>query len=190
MLVGNVLKPIYMGANRLGGNSLLEIVTFGKVAGINASNKSKEIEDFDILNSKQFNKDEETIQAIYSQVYSENFYLYKKIIGDNLFENLGLFRNENNMCTLLNELNKIKDKLPYMGIGDKSKEFNKNLVEFIEFKNILDISIITTISAIHRKESRGGHYRTDYPMIDKNLDKCSLVIKEEDKIKINFEEIK
>ena len=94
------------------------------------------------------------------------------------------------MCTLLNELNKIKDKLPYMGIGDKSKEFNKNLVEFIEFKNILDISIITTISAIHRKESRGGHYRTDYPMIDKNLDKCSLVIKEEDKIKINFEEIK
>ena len=171
-------------------NSLLEIVTFGKVAGINASNKSKEIEYFDILNLKQFSKDEETIQAIYSQVNSENFYLYKKIIGDNLFENLGLFRNENNMCTLLNELNKIKDKLPHMGIGDKSKEFNKNLVEFIEFKNILDISIITTISAIHRKESRGGHYRTDYPMIDKNLDKCSLVIKEEDKIKINFEEIK
>ena len=187
---GECAQAYIHGANRLGGNSLLEIVTFGKVAGINASNKSKEIEDFDILNSKQFNKDEETIQAIYSQINSENFYLYKKIIGDNLFENLGLFRNENNMCTLLNELNKIKDKLPYMGIGDKSKEFNKNLVEFIEFKNILDISIITTISAIHRKESRGGHYRTDYPMIDKNLDKCSLVIKEEDKIKINFEEIK
>ena len=77
-----------------------------------------------------------------------------------------------------------------MGIGDKSKEFNKNLVEFIEFKNILDISIITTISAIHRKESRGSHYRTDYPIIDKDLDKCSLVIKEDDEIKINFEEIK
>ena len=187
---GECAQAYIHGANRLGGNSLLEIVTFGKVAGINASNKSKEIEDFDILNSKQFNKDEETIQAIYSQVNSENFYLYKKIIGDNLFENLGLFRNENNMHTLLNELNRIKDKLPYMGIGDKSKEFNKNLVEFIEFKNILDISIITTISAIHRKESRGSHYRTDYPMIDKDLDKCSLVIKEDDEIKIKFEEIK
>jgi succinate dehydrogenase / fumarate reductase flavoprotein subunit len=187
---GECAQAYVHGANRLGGNSLLEIVTFGKVAGINASNKSNDIKDYEITNSEQFKEDIKTIQDIYSQINAENFYLYKKSIGINLFENLGLFRNENNMNKLLNELFEIKDLIPNMGIEDKSKEFNKNLVEFIEFKNILDIAIITTICAINRKESRGGHYRTDYPKIEKDYDKCSLAIKIDDEIKIDFEEIK
>ena len=187
---GECAQAYIHGANRLGGNSLLEIVTFGKVAGINASNKSKEIEDFKISNSKQLTEDKKTIQDIYSQINTKNFYTYKKQIGDSLFENLGLFRDDYKMNKLLNELYEIKKLYSIMGIDDKAKEFNKNLVEFIEFENILDISIITTLCAINRKESRGGHYRTDYPKLDDKFDKCSLVIKSNDEIKIDFEGIK
>jgi succinate dehydrogenase/fumarate reductase flavoprotein subunit len=187
---GECAQAYIHGANRLGGNSLLEIVSFGKVAGINASTKSVEIEEFILSNSKQVTEDKKILQDIFSQINTENFYLYKKRIGDILFENLGLFRDENKMNKLLNELYEIRNLIPKMGISDKSRVFNKNLVEYIEFKNILDISIITTISAIQRKESRGGHYRTDYPKINENFDKCSIVIKSNDEIKIDFEEIK
>ncbi|MDY0051743.1 MAG: hypothetical protein RBR65_04295 [Aliarcobacter sp.] len=111
-------------------------------------------------------------------------------MGNNLFDKLGLFRDENKMKNLLEELYEIRDDLLNMGIGDKSKEYNKNLVEFIEFKNILNVSIITTLCAINRKESRGAHFRSDYPMIDENFQKCSIVIKTNDELKIDFEEIK
>ena len=77
-----------------------------------------------------------------------------------------------------------------MGITDKSIEYNKNLVEFIEFRNILDIAIITTLCAINRKESRGGHYRTDYPNTDDSYEKCSKVYKINKNSNIEFEDIK
>ena len=72
---------------------------------------------------------------------------------------------------------------------DKSKEFNRNLVEFIEFKNSLQVSKITTFCAINRKESRGSHYRSDYTNTDSSFDKCTLIVKDSDSIKISFEEI-
>ena len=93
------------------------------------------------------------------------------------------------MNELLLKINKLIGQSVFMGIGDKSKEFNKNLVEFIEFKNILQVSKIATLCAINRKESRGSHYRSDYPKIDNSLNKCSLITKDFDSIKISFEEV-
>ena len=187
---GECAQAYIHGANRLGGNSLLEIVTFGKVAGLNASIQSNKVNEFDISNSLQYKEDLIDKENVYSLPNIENFYKYKEILGDTLFENLGLFRNEDKMNLLLNELYEIKNKLPKMGITDKSIEYNKNLVEFIEFRNILDIAIITTLCAIKRKESRGGHYRTDYPNTDDRYEKCSKVYKINKNSNIEFEDIK
>ena len=63
-----------------------------------------------------------------------------------------------------------------MGIGDKSIKYNKNLIEFIEFRNMLKVSLLVTISAISRVESRGSHFRLDYPKQNKNYEKNSLII--------------
>lgn len=186
---GECAQAYIHGANRLGGNSLLEILTFGKVAGISASNKSKEINDFQIDGSQYLN-DLKEIENIYSLSNEENFYTYKNKVGKSLFTKLGLFRNETSMQELLKELYNIRNKLSIMGIKDKSKVFNKNLVEFIEFKNILDISIISTLCAINRKESRGGHYRTDYPLLDFNFEKPTIVSNINNEIKIDLEDIK
>ena len=147
------------------------------------------MDDFILSNNKQFEKDKGLIEDIYSLPNKISFYQKKDYLGHLLFEDLGLFRSESKMKNLLNKIDEITKDLPKMGIGDKSKEFNRNLVEFIEFKNSLEVSKIATLCAINRKESRGSHYRVDYPNIEKEFEKCSLILKNNDLIKISFEEL-
>ena len=188
---GECAQSFIHGANRLGGNSLLEIVTFGKIAGLNASNKAKEINHYNLpSNSNQLVNDKNLIDGIYSLPNRINFYHKKEYLGNILFENLGLFRIQSKMNDLLFELEKIKNELCNMGIGDKSKEFNRNLVEFIEFKNIIEVSEIATACAIQRKESRGSHYRTDYPNQNDSFDKYSSALNIDNSLVISFKDFK
>ena len=76
-----------------------------------------------------------------------------------------------------------------MGINDKSKNYNKNLIDFLEFKNAIDLSIIVAKCALLRKESRGSHYRLDFPIELENFQKNTIIKKENNNIKIDFEEI-
>ena len=163
------------GANRLGGNSLLEIVVFGKIAGINASNSLKEVS-LNGSNSEQLIKDKNLISKIYDYPNKIDFYEKKELLGQLLFKNLGLFRTDSEMQNLLNTLNDLSDNIEDMGIGDKSIKYNKNLVEFIEFINMLKVSLLITISAISRVESRGNHFRLDYPNQNEDYEKNSLII--------------
>ena len=163
------------GANRLGGNSLLEIVVFGKIAGINASNMAKEVSP-NCSGSQQLIKDKNLISKIYNYPNKIDFYEKKELLGQLLFKNLGLFRSDSEMQNLLNTLNDLLNNIENMGIGDKSIKYNKNLIEFIEFRNMLKVSLLVTISAISRVESRGSHFRLDYPKQNKNYEKNSLII--------------
>ena len=176
------------GANRLGGNSLLEIVTFGKVAGINASNKAKEVEENKSVNSLMKNEIDK-INAIFNLENKINFYEEKIKIGNLLFNNLGLFRTFSNMKSLIDELNTTKENLIYMGIDDKSKIYNKNLVELLEFRNMIDVAILVCESAIKREESRGSHFRIDYPNQKDEYQKSSILIKEDNLIQFKFEDV-
>jgi succinate dehydrogenase / fumarate reductase flavoprotein subunit len=176
------------GANRLGGNSLLEIVTFGKVAGINALNKAKKIETNITINSLVKNEIDK-IDTIFNLENKINFYEEKIRIGDLLFNNLGLFRTYSNMKTLLDELYKTRENFIYMGIDDKSKIYNKNLLEILEFRNMIDVAILVCESAIKREESRGSHFRLDYPESNNKYQKHSTLIKIDKKIHFEFEEI-
>jgi succinate dehydrogenase/fumarate reductase flavoprotein subunit len=185
---GECAQSFIHGANRLGGNSLLEIVTFGKIVGLIASNDSKEITTIENI-SNQLSLDKEFVHNLYKNQNEINFYSKKEEISALLFEKLGLFRNESDMSILLEELKEIESNIPNMGIGDKSKIYNKNLVEFIEFINIVKVSILTALCAKERLESRGSHYRLDYPIKNDSYEKTSLIRKVGDKIKIEFEEI-
>ena len=183
---GECAEASVHGANRLGGNSLLEIVTFGKVAGINASNEAKDIQ-ISNCSSNQLEKDKKEIDKIYKLENSINFYFQKEKIGNLLFKNLGLFRTESDMSILLSELIKIKENFFHMGIDDKSKIYNKNLVELLEFRNMIDIAILVCLSAISRKESRGSHFRLDYSIQNNEYEKSSFLIKNRN-IEVKFEE--
>lgn len=186
---GECAQSFVHGANRLGGDSLLEIVTYGKIVGLTASNESKNILD-KTDSSNQLYLDEEFINKLFTYPNEVNFYDIKEEIGNLLFKNLGLFRNKKDMLTLLEKLEVIKTNISKLGIGDKSKIFNKNLVEFLEFINIVNISILTVLCAEKRLESRGSHFRLDYPEKNDLFEKTSLLKKIGNDILIEFEEIK
>ena len=92
------------------------------------------------------------------------------------------------MEKLIKFINELKTNLSKMGIGDKSKEYNKNLVEFIEFINIINVAELSTISALNRLESRGSHYRTDYPNTMNEYEKSSISINVYSKINNKLED--
>jgi succinate dehydrogenase / fumarate reductase flavoprotein subunit len=186
---GEVAQSSIHGANRLGGNSLLEIVTFGKVAGINASNNAKEIKIETKDESINLSEQKEYIDKLFSYTNEINFYESKEYLGKLFFDNVGLFRNEENLLFAIKELEEIKSKITQMGISDKSIEYNKNLVEFLEFINMIEIAEIIAKTALNRKESRGAHYRNDYPEESKSYEKNSLIKKVNDNLIISFEDV-
>ncbi|MGB1226289.1 MAG: FAD-dependent oxidoreductase [Poseidonibacter sp.] len=186
---GEVAQASIHGANRLGGNSLLEIITLGKVAGINASVNASNIDINLDKESINFIKQKEFIDAIYTYSNEINFYEKKDTIGKLFFDKVGLFRNKENLEVAINEVNEIKEQLKSMGISDKSKEYNKNLIEFIEFINMINIAEIITKTALQRKESRGAHYRDDYPKEQDEYQKNSLVRKQNNELEIDFEDV-
>ena len=146
------------GANRLGGNSLLEIVTFGRHLGQILANKTNDIE-ID-MTSKTLEKDKKYIEQLFSNTIKKNsnFYEHKDKLGTMMFKNVGIFRDENNLKNTLNQLKDIKNDFINMGISDKSKIYNTNLKEFIEFTNMVDLAISITQSAINNKTSCGAHF--------------------------------
>lgn len=178
------------GANRLGGNSLLEIITFGKVAGVNAAKKAKKTHNADISNKTQITQDKEDIESLFLNTASLDFYETKKELSKNLFKNLGLFRTQENMNQTLEDIKKIQNKSLQYGIEDKSKIFNTNLINYLEFKSSIQLSEIITKSALLRKESRGAHYRVDYKEQDESYDKITIAQLCDNDLSIKFEEIK
>ncbi len=156
--VGECSNSKVHGANRLGGNSLLEIISFGRLAGKNAYNYAKNSNTKDI-ESSQLSLDKEFIEQIYNYKNQINFYEKKEFVGKLLYNNAGIKRNEKDLLIALDEIKKIESEIELMGIGDKSKEYNKNLMEFVEFINSLELCKILLQSALDRKESVGAHYR-------------------------------
>ena len=76
-----------------------------------------------------------------------------------------------------------------MGIKDKAKEYNKNLVEFLEFLNMIEIADVIAKTALNRKESRGAHYRDDYPKQSETYEKNSLIKKINNQLVLSFEDV-
>jgi succinate dehydrogenase / fumarate reductase flavoprotein subunit len=160
--VGECSNAKVHGANRLGGNSLLELIAFGKRAGESAVTFSKSAErtlgdDTQLLSNQNF------IRGIYHFTNQINFYEKRDFIGKIFYHNAGIVRNKTSLTAVLAAIRQIQKELPFMGVGDKSKVQNTNLVEFIEFGNALELSEILLVGAISRNESRGAHYRDDYP---------------------------
>ena len=129
------------------------------------------------------------INQIYTYTNEINFYENKDYLGKLFFDNVGLFRNEQNLKFAIKELEKIKNKIPKMGILDKSKQYNKNLVEFLEFLNMIEIAEVIARTALNRKESRGSHYRNDYPEERESYQKNSLIKKIDNNLQLSFEEV-
>ena len=145
------------GANRLGGNSLLEIVVFGKEAGRNAAtfalseqHKTRQILDTDIL-----------IDEIKEFKNELDFYPLRAEVGDLFYKNVGIVRKKEELESAHERIRELKSQVRLMGVSDASKVYNTNMVEFLEFQNMLDICEIVVTSAIKREVSCGAHFREE-----------------------------
>jgi len=141
------------GANRLGGNSLLEIVVFGKEAGVNAAAFAKEnSETTAVKNNYNF------INEIKEFKNELDFYSIREEIGDLFYQKVGIVRTQEELLSAQKEILQISEKLSLMGVKDSSKTYNTNMVEFIEFRNMLDVCAEVVSGALRRKVSCGAHY--------------------------------
>lgn len=172
--VGECANHRVHGANRLGGNSLLELVVFGKQAGESAAKYAMSF-DKAIEMCEHKNIYEEQIAEIKRYTNEINFYEKQRDLGELFYRHVGIKRDKKSLEIVLGKAREMKASLPKMGVGDKTKEYNTNLIEFLEFKNLLEISELILISAISRDESRGAHFRADAPEMNKKFEAHTII---------------
>lgn len=155
------------GANRLGGNSLLETIVFGKIAGENAAEYAKASARGSygaIFAALQ--REKERIQGLLEREEGERLYRIREELENTMDENLGLFREEEPMIKALEEIRSLKERYKGIVLDNKALPFNQELVNALELKGMLDLAEVVCLGAIERRESRGSHYRLDYPERD------------------------
>ncbi len=168
--VGECANARVHGANRLGGNSLLEIVVFGREAGKNAAKFAQEDT---IMIDKPCH--DNLIEEIYMRENSIDFYEKRVMLGALFYKNAGIVRNQEKLQDLLTVLGEIKEALPKMGLMDHSRVYNTNLIELLKFQNSVVLGEMIVKSALQRKESRGAHYREDFLQMDDAFSKDTVI---------------
>jgi len=177
------------GANRLGTNSLLDLVVFGKHAGLKAAEYAKQ-SDYPKLPDDPEAGARSEFEPLRSGTGRENAYDISNEMKNIMFTDVGVYRTEEGMTEALNRIRELKKRFVNVKVSDTGRVFNTELLNAWELGNLLDISEVVAISALNRKESRGGHSRVDYPdRDDENWLKHTLITKKDDKFEISYKPV-
>ncbi|MDH4945324.1 FAD-dependent oxidoreductase [Sulfurimonas sp. C5] len=162
------------GANRLGGNSLLEGAVFGELAGKNALACSQN-RDFLPIDYNLVIKDQKLIDWIFDMDSSKNFNAMRVSMGEAMFKYAGIHRDEDGLQKLFDYLKYLRKEAITLHCIDKGRANNVELISILELRNALEVAEAVVLSAMFRKESRGAHHRDDYKKDDITLQKSILV---------------
>ena len=179
------------GANRLGTNSLLDIVVFGKRAGqsmVDYVTQTKPNQ----LSDNASNDLTKKITNLIEKEHTNEFSVAKirKDLQDSMEENAKIFRTKETLEKQTEILEELRERYENVTIYDKGKVHNSELVEAIELDYLLDMSEATVSSALARNESRGAHSRQDYPdRDDTNFMKHSFAFKNENSANLKYRDV-
>ncbi|MCX8075947.1 MAG: FAD-dependent oxidoreductase [Aquificaceae bacterium] len=178
------------GANRLGGNSLIELLVFGKFCGISAREYVKQVDYLELTPAEE-RKGFEFIENLMKREGKQKLADVRRRMGEITWEKVGIFRDEDSLKSAYEELSELIQIWEDVPVVDKSKVFNTNFVEVIELRNMLHLARAVAYCAMHRKESRGGHYREDYPeRDDENFLKHSILVQEGERLKLEYIDVR
>ncbi|MGD8190944.1 FAD-dependent oxidoreductase [Brevibacillus ginsengisoli] len=177
------------GANRLGGNSVADVVFFGKYAGLGARETAlgrsytagKKVED----QAKQWIKTFETMRN--KKTGKNKLFEIRNKMAETMWYNVGIFRTESEMLEAQRVIDQLIEDYKDTYIGDSSVLYNTAFINYVEIGNLLKLAKAVVMGALNRKESRGSHSRGDYPTRDdKNFLSHTLIHKEGDKYRLEY----
>ncbi|MDJ0914143.1 MAG: succinate dehydrogenase flavoprotein subunit [Desulfobacterales bacterium] len=153
------------GANRLGCNALLDLLVFGRRAGREMRKYSHSI-GFQSLPPNPAKADQDRIDALMQNHSGVSIPEIRSQMQEVMMDNVSVFREANGLEAALKEVMQLKQRYQQIGITDKGRCFNRDLLDAIELGHLLDLAEVITRGALLRQESRGAHTREDYPERD------------------------
>ena len=165
------------GANRLGGNSLSDLLVFGRRAGLAAAQAAKKVGQ-PTIDQAQIDEAEREMLAPFQNGNGESPYAIHRDLQETMQKLVGIFRVEGDLQEALRELEKLNERARHMHV-DGSRMFNPGWHLSYDLRSMLTISEAVTRSALARRESRGAHSRIDYPSLDATWGKQNNVISEQ-----------
>ncbi len=197
---GNFIEGLYAtgecaclsvhGANRIGGNSLLEAIVFGKITGEEANKFVKEREFEEINEDELLSNIKNFIQLIKQNNGKEKTAVIKEELQKTMMKHCGIIRKEQGLKKALDKIRELKKRFKDIGIQDKSLTFNTDLIQVFELRNMLDLSEVIAACALERKETRGCHYRLDHKKRDDKKYLChTLAYKDKGRIKLAYKPV-
>lgn len=187
---GNLVKGFYAagecacvsvhGGNRLGTNSLLDIIVFGRRGGKKIVEFLKTAERTGFI-ADPAEKTKEKLNKILNRSGNERTSVIRRELQENMMEKCGIFRNEKDLKEMKELIKQYKDRYNNISLQDKGTVFNTDLLETVELANMLDIAETICDGALNRTESRGAHTREDFDKRDDaNWMKHTLIWKGQD----------
>jgi len=150
------------GANRLGGNSLLETIVFGRRAGLRATDYARRIKTSPV-SPAVLRAAQEKIDRLLKRTSGERIGPLREEVGAAMTEHLGIFRTRKRMEGALEKIREVRKRYENIYLEDRGKIFNAELTNALELGSLIDLAETIVVGAIGREESRGSHYRQDFP---------------------------
>ena len=159
---GEVACVSVHGGNRLGGNSLLDLVVFGRAAGLYIEEAMKQGVELKDASSDDIDKALERLNKLNASSEGDQVSVLKEKMQQNMQNNFGVFRRGDLMEKGIEELSKTREEVDNIFLKDKSATFNTARIEALEMQNLFEVAEATAVTANERKESRGAHARDDF----------------------------
>ncbi len=181
---GEVASGVH-GANRLGGNSLADILVFGRRAGFSAAKYTKSAKHIYAVDEKAINEQIARVNSYASIKNPVNPYGLMERLRNAMSEHVGIIRDANGMQKALSTIKRIREKAGRVGVSGGLR-FNPGLLVCLELDGMLIVAEAIIRSALERKESRGAHARSDFPKNNPNYAKNILCYKKNEEMELSM----